>query len=179
MAEGYRARPLSMEQIAQHQRDLEHSLRQYFSEDSPTFEERFLGATPDDVLDELELRLEEIDLASSLTILAAIEAAFRIDYLERNRRTRRGKDEISRALRKLYKSKREKASLEEEIFGAWIKHSAGPKAVISDLRGAFKFRHWLAHGRYWTPNLGRRFDFQYLFALATTGVEQLRLLEAD
>ena len=36
-----------------------------------------------------------------------------------------------------------------------------------DLKGAFKFRHWLAHGRYWDPNLGRKkYDFQSLYALA-------------
>jgi hypothetical protein len=32
------------------------------------------------------------------------------------------------------------------------------------LRAAFKFRHWLAHGRCWTPS--RTFSFDDIFSLA-------------
>jgi hypothetical protein len=79
---------------------------------------------------------------------------------------RRGKDPVSRALRNIYKSKKQQASLEDEIFSAWADNSSGSLSIIGELRGAFKFRHWLAHGRYWTPKLGRRYDFSDIFALA-------------
>lgn len=117
--------------------------------------------------DELGRRLDEADLTSSLTILASIEAAFRIDYLQRC--YGRKKDAVSRALRKIYKAKQHNAALEEDIFQAfqaWVENSSGTRSIIGDLRGAFRFRHWLAHGRYWTPKLGRRYDFSDIFALA-------------
>ena len=31
---------------------------------------------------------------------------------------------------------------------------------------AFKYRHWLAHGRYWEPKLGRIYDYYSLYDLA-------------
>jgi len=109
-------------------------------------------------------RVEEADLTSSLTVLAAVEAAFRIDYLKRCYGKK--KDPVSRALRGIYKKKQEKASLEDEIFEAWISNSSGTRTLIGELRGAFRFRHWLAHGRYWTAKLGRRYDFDDVFTLA-------------
>jgi hypothetical protein len=113
---------------------------------------------------ELGKRLGEVDLTSSLTVLASVEAAFRIDYLKRC--YRKGKDPVSRAFRDIYREKRQHASLEDEILEAWINNSSVARSVIGDLRGAFRFRHWLAHGRYWTPKLGRRYDFDDVFALA-------------
>ena len=109
-------------------------------------------------------RLDETDLDSSLTALAAVEAAFRIDYLQRC--YRREKDPVSRAFRNIYKAKQHNASLENEIFEAWVDNSSGTRSIIGDLRSVFRFRHWLAHGRYWTPKLGRRYDFNDVFALA-------------
>ena len=38
--------------------------------------------------------------------------------------------------------------------------------LIGDLRGAFRFRHWLAHGRYWNPKLGQKYDFVSVYSLA-------------
>jgi hypothetical protein len=40
------------------------------------------------------------------------------------------------------------------------------RSLIGELRGAFRFRHWLAHGRYWTPKLGRRYNYEDVYALA-------------
>jgi hypothetical protein len=38
--------------------------------------------------------------------------------------------------------------------------------VIGDLKGAFKYRHWLAHGRYWEPKLGQKYDYYSVYILA-------------
>jgi hypothetical protein len=151
-------------EIAAHHQDLESSLTLYFSAGAPSYLLRFAGYAATEVIDELEERLDEADLTSSLTVLASVEAAFRIDYLQRC--YRRGKDPVSRAFLKIYRSKKQQASLEDEIFGAWVDNSSGSHSIIGELRGAFRFRHWLAHGRYWTPKLGRRYDFNDVFALA-------------
>jgi hypothetical protein len=96
--------------------------------------------------------------------LSSVEAAFRIDYLQRC--YRREKDPVSRAFRNIYKAKQQHASLEDEIFEVWVHNSSGTSSIIGELRSVFRFRHWLAHGRYWTPKLGRRYDFNDVFALA-------------
>lgn len=76
------------------------------------------------------------------------------------------KDSLSRAFRAIYKSRKTRVSLESDIFEAWIENSTGSRQLISELRGAFKFRHWLAHGRYWEPKLGRKYDFNFVYSLA-------------
>jgi len=37
-------------------------------------------------------------------------------------------------------------------------------SLIGELKGAFRFRHWLAHGRYFQP--GRKYDYRGLYVLA-------------
>ena len=155
---------LGLPEIAAHHQDLESSLTLYFSAGSPNYLVRFATYAAGEVTDELRERLKETDLTSSLTVLASVEAAFRIDYLRRC--YRRGKDPVSRAFRDIYKEKQRYASLEDEIFEAWTNNSSGVRPIIGELRGAFRFRHWLAHGRYWTPKFGRRYDFDDIFALA-------------
>jgi hypothetical protein len=168
---------LGLPEVAAHRQDLASSLTLYFPAASPSHLVRFVGYAGSEVTSELVERLAEADLTSSLTVLAAVEAAFRIDYLKRC--YRKGKDPVSRALREIYKEKQQHASLEDEIFEAWIKNSSGGRSIIVELRGAFKFRHWLAHGRYWTPKLGRRYDFDDVFALANLTLRSFPFYEFD
>jgi hypothetical protein len=135
-------------EIAEHHEDLEASLRLYFSDDSPDFTIRFAGYANAEVMEELSYRLSELGLTSSMAVSASLEATFRIDYLKRCYRRR--KDPISRAFREIYKKKHEWASL-EDIFAIWLDTEVAGRRIVGELRGAFHFRHWLAHGRYWTP----------------------------
>jgi hypothetical protein len=164
-------------EIAAHHQDLESSLTLYFSAGSPSYHVRFVGYAAGEVTDELVERVEEADLTSSLTVLASVEAAFRIDYLKRC--YRKGKDPVSRAFRDIYKDKKQHASLEDEIFEAWINNSSESRPIIGELRGAFKFRHWLAHGRYWKPTLGRRYDFSDVYALADLTFRSFPFFDVD
>lgn len=156
-------------EIAVHHNDLGASLRLYYSAASPTFTVRFAGYSNAEVVEELGDRVSQAELTSSLAVLvlASLEAAFRIDYLQRC--YRRGKDPVSRAFRRIYGEKHQWASLDEDIFGTWLNNTAVPRWIISELRGAFRFRHWLAHGRYWTPRF-RRYDFNDVFVLADTAL---------
>lgn len=155
---------LELPDIAAHHQDLQSSLTLYFNVGSPSYLIRFAGYASTEISDELGERLHEADLSSSLTVLSSVEAAFRVDYLQRC--YRREKDPLSRAFRNIYKAKQQNASLEDEIFEAWANNSSGARAVIGELRSVFRYRHWLADGRYWTPKLGRRYDFDDVFALA-------------
>jgi hypothetical protein len=135
---------------------------------------RFSGDSEAEVETYYRERLDELDANYSFSLLASLEASFKIDYLVRCRLKR--KDPLSRALRQIYRGKRERASLEDDILEAWKKNTTVPPKVIGDIIGAMKFRHWLAHGRYWPPRLGRRYDF---FSVYTLAAEVLNLLPLE
>ena len=129
---------------------------------------------PKDEIDTLKISyLKELDYSASLKLLTSIEASFRIDFGERVYTRKR--DPFSRALRELHKTKGNKASLEDDIFETWKMHTDYGR-IISELKGAFKFRHWLAHGRYWTPKLGRSYDYFDVATIAQLVDNQLGLL---
>lgn len=167
-------RNVSISEFALHHSDIEESLRLYFSPNAPTFGARFFGDRIEEVNEKLEVRLAEIDMASALTVLSALEAAFRIDYLQRC--YRKEKDPLSRAFRDLHKRKQTRVRLETEIFDAWKENTDVEAKLIGDLRSAFKFRHWLAHGRYWEPKLGRKYDFVTVYGLAASVLSSFPLL---
>jgi len=154
---------LELNEIAIHHTDTETALRTYFSADEPLSIERFFGSTVDELQEDLKARLVELNHNSSHTILAAIEASFRIDYLQRCYKRKR--DPLSRDLREIYKQKENYTHL-DEIFNAWRDHYNEFSKTISDLKGVYKYRHWLAHGRYWVPKMGRKdYDYYLIYEL--------------
>lgn len=108
--------------------------------------------------------LEELDHTSSMTALAALEAAIRVDYLSRVYAKR--KDAMSRTMRALHAEKSSGARLDEDLLELWKRDGniAGP--VISEVRASLRYRHWLAHGRYWVLKAGRQYDFTLVYELA-------------
>ena len=101
-------------------------------------------------------RRDELDQQIVLMLTASFEAAFQVDY--RDRVQRRLKDDISRGMRDLYKKAgkrrpgRNRATL-EEILDIW-KEITGETRSIGGLNQLVQYRHWLAHGRYWTQKSG-------------------------
>ena len=93
-----------------------------------------------------------------------MEASFKIDFAFR--RKKRLKDDLSAYFREVERKRKEAVRLDEDILEGWRMHTDAPPVLIGDLRGAFKFRHWLAHGRYWTPKLGRKYDFVFVHLMA-------------
>lgn len=71
-------------------RDMQDALLNYFLIHSAT-SIRFVGYTQSEIWDELNERLAEADHAAALALLAAIEAAFRVDYLSRAYQKKRTK----------------------------------------------------------------------------------------
>ena len=162
-------------EVAEYHNDVVASLR-YFSKTSPSFvSTRYFGRPLGDVL---AARIEETDLRSGFFVLAALEAAFRIDYLYRCQR--KMKDDLSRAFRVIYKDREENASLDKHIFETWKEKSSAPgPRLIGELRGAFNFRHYVAPGRYKEPKLGRRYDFNFIYSLADDVLNAFPLLKFD
>jgi hypothetical protein len=155
----------ALSDITGYHTDAEFSFKLYYSSASPMFQNRFVGYRPEEVIDELAARLEETELRSSLATMGRIEAAFRTDYLVRCQERKR--DRLSRLFRGLYNQKQNKVSLEDEIFEVWQHEHPELKAIVGHLRGAFKFRHWLAHGRYWVPKFGK-WDYLTIYAIGTS-----------
>jgi hypothetical protein len=125
--------------------------------------EQFIGMTVTEVNEHFAILSKEIELSFSLNAIAAIEAKFRIDYLERA--TDKLKDELSRRFREIFKEKGKRVGLEEEILDGWKIHHPEYKALIGTYIQSLNFRHWIAHGRYWVPKFGRNYDFTIIYVL--------------
>ena len=155
---------LSLSDINAYYVDSQRALKAYFRPQSFDFNSRFANYTSSEIEVELQTRLEELDRLVSLSILSALEASFRLDYLTRC--SQRKKDDLSRKMREIYQKKGSSASLEKDILRVWKIVYPQYKSFISELVTAFKYRHWLAHGRYWEPKLGRIYDYYSLYDLA-------------
>ena len=129
------------------------------------FDQPIYYAKTRDELDEFFNRQrDELDKAAMLSFLAATEAAIRVDFLVRVKNDK--KDPITRNFASLYRVFGLKVSLEDQILDVWKQNSSRDlKEAIGDFRGSLILRHWLAHGRYWKPKLGRKYDAQDVFAI--------------
>lgn len=110
----------------------------------------------------------ELEYNCSLNILASIEADFREDYSIRVN-SKQLNNWLSIELKKIYETKKERASLEEDILDTWkefYKSDNDKKDFFGELKGAFKFRHWLAHGRYWDFSDKNKYDYMTVYLLA-------------
>ena len=163
---------LAANQVAAHHAVVEEAIHLYYTEASPGFETRFAFYTEDEVLAERDERLYEAGAASAMMVLASIEAAFRVDYLRRC--YARYRDRLSRTLRTLYQNKGERVSLTDDLLEVWKDHGNLTARLVGDIRNAFGYRHWLAHGRYYVAKLGRQYDFASVYNLARE-VEQALL----
>ncbi|MCX6832138.1 MAG: hypothetical protein NT028_08410, partial [candidate division Zixibacteria bacterium] len=167
---------LELEEVTTHHSDVEAALRKYYLPDGERafLPAKFVGYTKQELYSEFCARIEELEQTSSLTLLSSLEASLRIDYL--NRCDRKKKDDLSREFRLIYKKQQSNISLEDGILEAWKRHCPELNALISEVIAVFKYRHWLAHGRYWKPKLGRKYDYSYIYSLTKLVYDRLPLL---
>jgi hypothetical protein len=163
----------SLHEIADYHNDVVDSLTVFLQPSRQQDSPRFLGYSLAEFHEFLLGRIEETDLRSSLAILAAVEAALRIDYLLRA--TKRGKDPLSKAFRTIYREKQENARFDEDLLDLWGQYYPELKRIIGELRAALHFRHWLAHGRYWERPTHGRFDYFSVYNLADILLESFPL----
>lgn len=161
--------PLELDTIRGFHVDCEESLKLYYSPTQANTNHRFFSYSKAELSEELAQKIAELELRSSFVILTMLEAYFRIDY--RRRVNEKRKDALSSHFRSLYRIKQERASLESDIFDAWMNHTSGTRRMISDLKRLFKYRHWFAHGRYWTLRVGRHeYDYETIHQLAEQAI---------
>jgi hypothetical protein len=157
------AAELQLNELDSYHQDVEASLRLYFSPSAATFAARFVGKRLEEVKQELKSRIDESDIRSTFFILTSLEASLRVDF--EHRCQKRLKDALSREFRKVKKERKYLVRLDEDILEGWKRHWPALSRDIAELRSAVKFRHLIAHGRYWTPKPGK-FDFRYVREMA-------------
>lgn len=156
----------NLEQIAIHHADLESGIYEFFSGDSPALVRRYADALRAEARDR---SLKELDFTSSLSVLSSVEATIRLDYLKRV--YERWRDPLSKKMREIYKGQENKARLVEDLLSAWKATENVKQPVVSAVIAAFRYRNWLAHGRYWTPKLGRAYDYLTVYEIAQEFIE--------
>lgn len=165
---------LTLDGLAECHQDIDSSLRLYYSHVSPDYLIRFAGEPLEKIRQRLELRLKEADERSAFVVLTALEARFRADFQIRCQK--RLKDPLSKYFREIEKTHRQSVRLDENILEGWRKHTNVSAKDISALRSAFRFRHWFAHGRYYPPKFGRKYDFDYVYLMAESIISGFNFL---
>ncbi len=169
---------VTIAEIGEYHDDVVASLRLYFSEISPSFGGRFFGRRRDEIAAELAICLEETDLRSAFFVLATLEAAFYEDYLCRCQKRMKG--DLAKAFLAIYKSRKENARLDDDIFKTWREKSSAPRPrLISVLRDAFNFRNWVAHGGYRIPKPRGKYRFDDVYSLAEDVLKEFKLCKPD
>ncbi|MDR6094433.1 hypothetical protein [Stenotrophomonas sp. SORGH_AS_0321] len=97
------------------------------------------------------------ELRDMMAPLAFLEACFKLDYASRKRL--KLKDRLSKTLIKLFNQKKNKARLMEDIIKSWQQEGFLSHQEYDRINSAFKLRHWIAHGQYWSPDRIRAHDF--------------------
>ncbi|MCY2925195.1 MAG: hypothetical protein NT031_07105 [Planctomycetota bacterium] len=120
----------------------------------------FVGLTRQEVEDVFQSHRDELDYVAMLDLMAAAEATVRLDYFDRVVSRSKAPPLVSKRFSKIDRSLRrnERPDLEGDILDTWQDLVSGTKVPVRDFKGALTLRHWLAHGRYWHPKIGRRQD---------------------
>ena len=136
----------------------------------------FIGYSHPELAAHFDKQGDELNRTMCLNLIAAVEARFHKDYLERvyNRK----KDPLSRRLRDVYTERGHRASFDEHILEAWKEVDPRTKSAVGEFKGALKFRHWLSHGRYWVPRLGRAYDFFSVFTICEAVESRINFIDA-
>ena len=125
---------------------------------------RYVGKTREELEEDFAHQVAELARVTMLGLLASTEAALRVDFVERV--WNKMKDPVSRRFLVINGGRFWKPfggrgirdiRLEEDILDTWREHGVNPaiKRAVAEFKGALNLRHWLAHGRYWKPSLGR------------------------
>jgi hypothetical protein len=155
------------DEIAQTHRILVGSVNTWFQTKKYLADEYFLLKSDTEVDQIKNIQLTEVEKYTSFDIMASIEAMFIIDY--HRRCEEKLKDDVSRDFRAIYKKVEKKGRVEfkEHILDIWIKYNPNNE-LLKELNTIFKYRHWIAHGRYWLLKMNpSKYDFQYLHVLCS------------
>jgi|SRR5579862_9862069 len=153
-----------------------------FAQGTNTVPARYLDKSTDQLEADFQFQMDELDKMTILGMLACTEAALRVDFVIRVSSKR--KDDVSRGFREAYQTQGiEKIRLEEDILDVWKAFGSGASLnrAIAELKCLLHLRHWLAHGRYWKPKLGRAKGYQpvEVFDICKALLQAVELMPPD
>lgn len=131
---------------------------------SEKIEDKFLGYNHQDIEEYFNKSEEELQHLVCFDLISATEAKLRVNTLQKIRK--KDKSPLGRTFRALSKEKGDRISLEDDILENWKKEHMQYKNDFSEFIGLLKYRHWLAHGRYWNPKLGRIYDPYIVYGIS-------------
>jgi hypothetical protein len=134
-------------------------------------DEKFCDLSLSEVLGYFDASFRELEYLTAFDLLSATEAELRTDFI--NRVKNKDKSETGRKFRAVDKEKGDKISLEQDILEILKETYPSKKSAISLFTGALKYRHWIAHGRYWAPKLGRIYSVDIIYQISSDMIDIL------
>ncbi len=137
----------------------------------------FFGMTKHEISAYFSNMVQELEYATTLKLLTCSEAALRIDFHDRRIKGKKI-DKIAKYFKEIYKQrKKENKSknirLEKDILDIWQENPNVNNKGIDDYKRVLKYRHWLAHGRAWSPKLAEDYDLNRVLTIITGLFETL------
>jgi hypothetical protein len=132
---------------------------------------KFHGLSIDELLDYFDQSMLELEYLVCFNLLAVVEAHIRMDFYSKIKK--RPRLNITKRYQELFKEKKNKVSLEEDLLEILKDEIPSYKSAFSAYDGALKFRHWIAHGRYWVPKLGMSYTVGSILPIAYNTMEGL------
>jgi len=125
---------------------------------------KFLNYSPDEINEYFSKSTDELEHLACFSLISATEAALRIDFEERANRKNLKNRQLVKIFREINKNE-DRIKLDEHILENWKNVIPAKKKAFSDFIGLLHYRHWLAHGRYWTPKFGQQYTVQTTFKI--------------
>ena len=169
---------LSLEEISDYHTTMVKSFTLYYSDINPNSDQLFFGYSQREVDTLLTKSISELNHNTSLSLLAMLEAIFQTDSERRVKK--RLKDVVSKSIRHKKRmlssgASNKRMSFEKDILRSWVAGEPRHKKIITEVMGTLKYRHWLAHGRYWCAKLGKKYDYETLYEITSRAINTLDL----
>jgi len=133
---------------------------------------KFVGYTQDELVQYFTTSQVALEDLVCFDLISATEGVLKTDYFTRV--YNKDKSSLGRKYRELHKVSLDKPRLELDIIESCKALLVAHRRAFSDYQGILHFRHWLAHGMFWTlAKRGRRYDPDHAYEIAEAVVEAL------
>jgi hypothetical protein len=127
--------------------------------------ERYLDSSLDELRKQFARARELLRHAAMLHMLTTAEALVRLEFDDLSRR--RTKHKISRRFRRIGRQRGKKIRLNQDILDTWVEVYPETTRSIRQFKDVLRIRDWLAHGRYWNLKIGRLYEVNDVFDIAS------------
>jgi hypothetical protein len=162
----------SLDNIAEYHEDVCFIIKKFYDSilrgefNIGTLPEKLINLTIEEIEQLKNYYLIETETRSSFIVLTFIESVFMKHYQNRSKIK-----EKHRVLAQRYECiKNQSRPSLSDLFRAWEESYPEESKFFMNLKEVFKYRHWLAHGRYWTLKSQIR-DFGDIYMLAEEVLE--------